>query len=58
MLRGGHFILFVTPKGCEVEEHIATNLELNTQMLSTSKMKNTFGALTQRKTLRHTFWDL
>ena len=30
-------LLVVNPKGCEVEEHIATNMEVNPQMSSTLK---------------------
>ena len=37
MSRGGRLILDVNPKGYEVAEHIATKVEVNSQMLSTLK---------------------
>ena len=35
MSRGGHFLLDGNTKGYEVEEHIATKVEVNSWMLST-----------------------
>ena len=37
MSRGGCLILYVNPKGYEVEEHIATKFEVNPRMISELK---------------------
>ena len=37
--RGGFLILDGNPKGYEVSEHIATNVKVNSQMISTLKNK-------------------
>ena len=37
MSRGGRLLMDGNPRGCEVEEHIATKVEVNPQMLSTLK---------------------
>ena len=42
MSRGGRFILGGNTKGCELADHISTNVEVNPWMRSTLKNENPF----------------
>ena len=58
MSRGGRLLLNGNPNGYEVSDHIATKVEVNTRMLSTLKMKNSFEAWNQGEILIHQWLDL
>ena len=39
MSRGGRLLIYVKPKGYELEEYIAKKVEVNPQIISTPKTK-------------------
>ena len=53
MSRGGCLLMDVNSKGCEVEEHISTKFEVNTQMFSTLNTQNPSESWTQGQISRH-----
>ena len=58
MSRGGRLLLNVKPKGYELVEHIATKVEVNTRILSTSKNEKFIWIMKPGGILRHQWLNL